>query len=412
MSELRSVIEAYRAESLVEQPDARLEEDFAELQRAVEELDAERLRRLAEIDRRRIHERDGHLSSASWLVAGHRIGWGQAREQVRLARAIGAMPQVRRAFEAGELSLPSVRVLSAAYAVDPEAFRRSADLLVDAARRHSVADLHRVVAVWRDRVEAWRSGGTDARRDRRRLHASPTLGGMVRVDGDLDPETGETLLTALGAVLDSEARHRTPEDRRSPAQRRADALGEICRQWLDRLDLPVVAGERPHVTLTIAAELLGGPGAGDTPDPDDPSAATERGPIAEFDHTGPVGLGTARRITCDASVMRMALRGRSEPLDVGRRTSVVPAAMRRAVIVRDRGCRFPGCGRPAPWCEPHHADHWADGGRTALANLLLLCRRHHGLVHEPDGFGLEILDGRPRFRRPDGSILEDGRAPP
>jgi hypothetical protein len=102
---------------------------------------------------------------------------------------------------------------------------------------------------------------------------------------------------------------------------------------------------------------------------------------------------------------------RSEPLDVGRRSKVVPPAMRRAVIVRDRGCRFPGCDRPYTWCDAHHVAHWADGGPTAAQNLLLLCRPHHRLVHRPGRFRLELLDGKPVFRRPDGSVLED-RAPP
>jgi predicted restriction endonuclease len=109
--------------------------------------------------------------------------------------------------------------------------------------------------------------------------------------------------------------------------------------------------------------------------------------------------------------MRVVLYGRSEPLDVGRRSPVVSAAIRRAVIVRDRHCRFPGCVRARAWCDAHHVVHWADGGRTALQNLVLLCRRHHGMVHRSGGFGLELLEGRPVFRRPDGSILED-RAPP
>lgn len=118
----------------------------------------------------------------------------------------------------------------------------------------------------------------------------------------------------------------------------------------------------------------------------------------------------ARRIACDASVLRVVLSGRSEPLDVGRKTLVVSPAMRRAVVVRDRRCRFPGCDRPHPWCDAHHVRHWADGGETSVGNLLLLCRRHHRSVHG-GGFGLELLDGRPVFRRPDGSVLED-RAPP
>lgn len=105
------------------------------------------------------------------------------------------------------------------------------------------------------------------------------------------------------------------------------------------------------------------------------------------------------------------MRGRSEPLDVGRRTPVVPPAVRRAVIVRDRTCRFPGCDRPHAWCDAHHVEHWADGGPTALRNLVLLCRRHHRMVHAPGGFGLRIEEGTSVFRRPDGSMLED-RAPP
>jgi hypothetical protein len=92
VSELRSTIDSLRSESLAELPDARIEEDLSELQRACELLEVERLRRLAEIDRRRIYERDGHLSCASWLAKTHRVSWGAAREQVRTARALEEMP--------------------------------------------------------------------------------------------------------------------------------------------------------------------------------------------------------------------------------------------------------------------------------------------------------------------------------
>jgi HNH endonuclease len=162
-----------------------------------------------------------------------------------------------------------------------------------------------------------------------------------------------------------------------------------------------VAGERPHVTVMVGVDSLGGD-----------RYVIERGALpgtCEMDHVGPVSPSTARRLACDASLMRVVMSGRSEPLDVGRRTPIVPPAMRRAVIVRDRACRFPGCDRPQAWCDAHHVTHWADGGATALPNLLLLCRRHHRMVH--DGFRLEMPEGRPVFRRPDGSVLED-RAPP
>jgi hypothetical protein len=242
---------------------------------------------------------------------------------------------------------------------------------------------------------------------------------MVQVDGTLDPESGETLLTALRAVMDAEARGRT-DDERTPAQRRADALTEICRQWLDGAERPTVAGERPHVTVMVGVDSLRGGAeaiAGSRSDAEaiarsrgDPEAAHGALPgPCEMDHVGPVSPNTARRLACDASLTRVVMSGRSEPLDVGRRTPIVPPAMRRAVIARDRACRFPGCDRPHAWCDAHHVTHWSDGGATAVTNLLLLCRRHHRRVHE--GFRLELIDGRPVFRRPDGSVLED-RAPP
>jgi len=401
MSELRSAVDALRSETLPDLPDARLEEDFTELQRAVELLEVERLRRLAEIDRRRLFERDGHLSAASWLASTFKVAWGTARDHLRVARALEEMPKTRQALDAGELSMSAVRVLVATRDADPSAFGRCEKELVEAARIHSMQDLQRVAAYWRQAVEREQAlEGDEKIRERRRLHASVSFLGMVRVDGDLDPETGETLLTALRAVLDAESRSRGGDDR-TPAQRRADALGEICRQWLDLAERPSVAGERPHVTVTVDSEALQGASAG----------------TSELDHVGPTHPEVARQLACDASIRRVVMAGRSEPLDVGRRTPVVSPAMRRAVIVRDRHCRFPGCDRPQTWCDAHHVVHWADGGPTALPNLVLLCRRHHRMVHERGGFRLELVDGRPVFRRPDGSVLEDGsfledRAPP
>jgi hypothetical protein len=308
------------------------------------------------------------------------------------------MEHARQALEAGEISMSAVRVLADAQGAEPGAFGTGGAQLVEAARMHSVAALQRVVAFWRDRVA--RDAARDdvgAMRARRRFHASVSLGGMVRVDGDLDPENGESLIVALRAVMDADARSGDREDR-TPGQRRADAMGEICRQWLDGSDRPRVAGERPHLTVTVDSHELAASG---------PSA------IGELDHTGPARAGLVRQVACDASVQRVVMGPGSEPLDVGRRTPVVPAAMRRAVIVRDRHCRFPGCDRPQTWCDAHHIEHWADGGSTTLANLLLLCRRHHGMVHRHGGFALDLIDGRPIFRHPDGTELEAaGRAPP
>jgi hypothetical protein len=396
MSGLQSALDEYRSVDFGDASEGQIEEGFAELHRMAQLIELERLRWLAELDRRRRWLRDGHLSTTSWLAQAFRAAHSAAAYDVRTARAMEAMPATRDAVAAGDVSMSGARALVAAREADEEAFSEAEPLLVDAATRHSVRDLHRVVAYWRNAVESRcrTEVDEDPLRERRRLHVSPTVFGMVRIDGDLDPETGETVLTALRSHLDAEAKAPDPEDRRTPAQRRADALGEVCARYLSHSDRPAVAGERPHVTVTVDLAALSG-----------------RSGTAELDLTGPIRGETARLLACDASVSRVITGPRSEPLDVGRRTPVVSAAMRRAVVVRDRRCRFPGCDRPHSWCDAHHVAHWADGGATALANLILLCRRHHRLLHERGGFHVEMSNGQPLFHRPDGTILEE-RAPP
>ncbi|MGE5830173.1 MAG: DUF222 domain-containing protein, partial [Micromonosporaceae bacterium] len=96
----------------------------------------------------------------------------------------------------------------------------------------------------------------------------------------------------------------------------------------------------------------------------------------------PICAQTARRLACDAGIIPVILGSHGEPLDIGRLTRTVPTGLRRALVLRDGGCRFPGCDRPAGWCDAHHLTAWADHGPTRLTNLALLCARHHTLVHE------------------------------
>ncbi|HEU4529006.1 MAG TPA: DUF222 domain-containing protein [Actinomycetota bacterium] len=393
MSTLRSATDELRAQDLRSLADDELAADLDEIERAVRVLEAERARRLAEFERRGAQQDDGFLSVSAWLVARHRLAPSTAARRVRVARAMASMPRSAEASSAGELSEAPVGLLASARESHPEAFARTEEALVQAARTLPISSLRSVVAYWRqaqDLAEA--QADEDERYGRRRLHVSPTLSGMVRVDGDLDPEGGQMLLTALRAVMDADAHAQRGLEFRTPAQRRADALGEICRAWMDSGDRPVVLGERPHVLVTLDLEALEG-----------------RAGRSELADVGPVTPETARRLACDARVSRIITDGGSQPLDVGRSSRVIPPALRRAVIVRDGGCRFPGCGRPPSWCDAHHVRHWADGGRTALDNLVLLCRPHHRAVHR--GFRVQMVDGVPVFSRAGGASAPDG-APP
>ena len=394
MSMLPSALEEIQTSDVAGIDDEGLEAEFEELDRASDVIHAKRLRVLSEIEHRGTYARDGHLSLTSWLAQRYHKTWSAASRLVRSARALEQMPGTREALDEGEITSSGVDVLMPAHETHPRAFQTAETYLVKAASTLSIPDLRRVVATWwRAAEDARGTEPSERAHERRRLHVSPTLSGMVRVDGDLDPETGQTVICALRAVCDAEVG--AANEKRSSPQRRADALGEICRQWLDAPDRSLVGGERPHLTVTVDLQTL----EGRLPNP---------GSVAELEDAGPISSEAARRLACDASVSRVITHASSEPLDVGRRVSVVPAGIRRAVVVRDRGCRFPGCDRPQGWCDAHHVRHWAQGGDTALSNLLLLCRRHHRLVH--DGFGLEMANGRPTFFRPDGSALGGGSA--
>jgi hypothetical protein len=394
MSTLRSGLDELRTTELRHVSDGELVDLLQEVRGVASALAAEDARILAEAERREVFSRDGHLSMASWVEHRFQSTWSEAARQVRTARALEHMPQVREALYEGEVSTSAVGQLVTAHEANPEEFSMAEETLVEAARTLPVRDLKRAVSQWRDAVDSDAARRADAERfDRRGLHVSPTFEGMGRMDGNLDPETTETVLTALRAKTDSWARSGTG-DPRTPAQRRCDALGEILREWLDRSDRPVVGGERPHLTVVVDLEALEG----------------RAGYRCELQESGTISPESARRLACDASVSRVIVKGDSEPLDVGRRTPVVPASIRRAVVVRDRHCRFPGCDRPAPWSDAHHVVHWADGGETKLSNLVLLCRRHHRMIHD-GSFGVGMTARGPVFTRADGSPLED-RAPP
>ena len=172
---------------------------------------------------------------------------------------------------------------------------------------------------------------------------------------------------AITTLIEARTAPRSTEDPRSTAQRRADALGEVCGYVLAHGDLPQTGGHRPTPDGHRHSRRPGAPC-----------------PRAVLDLGGTLTPAALRRLCCDAAVIPVVLGGAGQPLDVGRATRTIPDGLRRAVAARDRGCAFPGCDRPPSWAEVHHVVEWQHGGPTEINNLVMLCGRHHRVLHESE----------------------------
>src|SRR5690606_25001938 len=135
--------------------------------------------------------------------------------------------------------------------------------------------------------------------------------------------------------------------------------------------------------VTLAKAYLSGKQAGESGTADHYQVTVHVDETALRGGAGRAGLPieTVRRIVCDSSLIVLVENREGDRLGVSRKTRVVTTAIRRALWARDKGCRFPGCGRTR-YVDAHHIEHWANGGETSLENLMLLCSKHHTLVHE------------------------------
>src|SRR3954469_20326827 len=241
MSNLRSGLEDLAGQDLKYLSDVEVETRLAEISRAEGVLFAERARTLAEAERRKVFALTGHLSVTSWAQDRLHSTWGEAARAVSAARAMEHMPAVRDALLDGEISASDAVRLVDAREASPEEFESVEELLVDTARRLDVRAFHRAVAHWRRLAESEDAAKAEMeRRDRRGVHLSRTLGGMFRIDGMFDPEGGSILDTAVSAQVAQMAK--SSEDARTAAQRRADALVELARRYLDSSERAVVGG--------------------------------------------------------------------------------------------------------------------------------------------------------------------------
>jgi len=370
----------------------RLGDEIAELSAHLDAATARLLALIREFDARGGWNA-GFRSCAEWLAWRVGLAPGAARERVRVARALGTLPSLAEALGRGELSYAKVRALTRVATPETEA------RLLAVGRAGTAVHVERIVRGWR-RVDRQAEAREAARQHAgRALHVYQDGDGTVVLRGRLTPEVGALLLRALEAARETlYQRHRaTGPVASDPAaalptrpQQQADALALLAETALHHELDPGAPGERYQVVVHVDAAVLA--------DPAQPGQSV-------LDEGSHVPAGTSRRLACDASriVMRHDEDGRVT--EVGARTRTIPPALRRALLHRDRSCRFPGCQVRVG--EGHHVRHWAQGGPTTLSNLALLCRHHHRAVHE-EAYQIECgPDGALRFRRPDGRLLPD-----
>ena len=365
----------------------------------------------------------GFLNCARWLTWRIGLAPSAAREKVRVARALGDLPLMSEAMKRGQLSYSKVRALTRVARPETE------EELVELGRAGTAAHIERVVRAWR-RIDRSVEAADDELRDAS-SHVTTHIdeNGMFVIHGRLAPEAGEVLMKALDAAGEKLFAGQG-EDRPPAGKVRADALTLVAESALTGGLDPGSSGDRYQVVVHVSEEEL--TSSDEAPTIGCASCASAETPVSDVsaersrkpgpacgatvprgawlgDSNVPVSAETARRIASDAGKVRMTHRS-GQILNVGRKTRTVPPPIRRALEFRDQGCRFPGC--TSKHCDAHHIVHWANGGETKLSNLVLLCRRHHRLLHE-GGFGVRLArDGAVQFTDPRGRPLERSPAPP
>jgi hypothetical protein len=356
--------------------DASLGERLIEIREVIDRSESVFADGVRRFDRSGEYKADGALSLTEWLRSRCKLSGGAAAERVEVARQLEKLPKTDEAFASGAVGYQHAVVMArAAEHVGAAAVRKEEASLLQVAQTMDPGKFTGVAKNFEHRVDA---AGALAEANhayqRRYFHLSEPQDGMVRLDGILDLEGGATLKTALSALMPAP----TKDDDRTPGQRRADALVGLARKPLDGSKLGTIGGQRPHLVITASAEtLLGLKGA----------------PPAEMAGVGPIPMETAQRHACDPTVSWLLGQAEIESEAGSHAHRQIPAATRRALVARDRGCVFNGCHRPAIWCDGHHLVWWTRGGQTALPNLALVCGRHHRMLHE-EGWALERRDGR------------------
>ncbi len=399
----------------------QLADDIAVLAARIDAATHQLLAHIRRFDEAKGWARQGALSCAHWLSWRIGIDLPAAREKVRAARALAALPKIDAALARGELSYSKVRAMTRVAGAHNE------ELLLDMAKVATGAQMEKVVRGLRRVLRPSKSD--DERRYVRKRHVPAD--GMVRIEIKLLPDEAERMWQALretklvlAGEMDATAvgsTSRSAAQSTSSKPNLADAAVAMAEAQLARLD-ELSAGESTQGDdgCDTSSEQPGVPEKSSVPDERRRRPLAERCQLlihlradelsqgalrAELHDGTPLEGETLLRLACDAGLVVAKTDERGDVLDIGRLSRSVSAALSRALLIRDRHCQWPGC-RHDVFVEAHHLKHWAQGGETTLDNTLLLCRFHHQRAHE-GGFKVErTADGQLAFLDPDGRPIE------
>ena len=321
------------------------------IRRSIDELEVEFSRLAEQFDKTSWWDYEGFNTSYDWI----RINCHMNSHAVMNAYAVGSseheMPATMQALRAGEIGFAHVTTM-ARTAIDVRgAFDEN--VLLPLAKEHSPGKFFHKCVHYRHAVDAeGYNRDQEQLAEQRGLRLNTAQDGCLLISGLLDPVGG----AAVRAALEPLARPSGEHDDRTREQRFADAFVDVCS-----------GGKPASVQVTASLETLQG---------------IAGAPAGEAEFSVPVSSRTVQRLACDSTVARVVLGEESLVIDVGRSRRLVDGALRKALSVRDKHCQWPSCERPASWCDGHHLVHWIHGGETNLENCILLCKRHHRMVHE------------------------------
>jgi hypothetical protein len=319
------------------------------------------------------HEQ-GAISCAHWLAWRVGLDTATAREKVRVARALGMLPAIDGALRVGKLSYAKVRALTRVASPANET------KLLEMALFATGAQLERICRGVRTALTADSGPEPEPRSLRRRQ----LPGGMVKLELVLSPDEADLVVRAVDRAREVEAEADVSAETSWPTQ--ADGAVALAESYLAGHPVTGTGGERFQVMVHLDQHVLGEDGA-------------MAGTLDDGSH---VSAETLRRVACDCGLVAVADEG--ESLNVGRRTRSIPPAIRRVLMLRDRGCAFPGCTHDR-FLHGHHIRHWLHGGETSVENLVMLCTAHHRMVHEGGWSVSRTAEGTLGFAPPGGKPL-------